>query len=284
MTIGFRKIAYGSRLQPSIVPRHVHESRSYFELSRPQVYSRTANVSLRASFYPYFASRRVVVAQGSLPLKYGYYRCFCLRCLRVPNLPRSWHPSCLSSLWDYLAVSPSTVHANRPPRSSSAPGILVMLQQIPFPILPAPPSWFPGHMNQFKRRLPALLKQTDVVLELRDARLPLTSINRTFEGWLALILISPLQGGHGGQDAVATKHSLRCGERVYWCSFYTAAVQLPLFIRVAWSAPISAAGTSVPLFSSHRLIDRPLQPLGVIQFCRFTRPVYWPLWNRPVRN
>ncbi|KAF9652613.1 P-loop containing nucleoside triphosphate hydrolase protein [Thelephora ganbajun] len=59
-----------------------------------------------------------------------------------------------------------------------------MLQHIPFPILPAPPSWFPGHMNQFKRQLPVLLKQTDVVLELRDARLPLTSINRTFEGAL----------------------------------------------------------------------------------------------------
>lgn len=57
-----------------------------------------------------------------------------------------------------------------------------MLSHIPFPMLPMPPSWFPGHMNQFKRMLPALLKQTDVVLELRDSRLPLTSINRTFEG------------------------------------------------------------------------------------------------------
>jgi hypothetical protein len=30
--------------------------------------------------------------------------------------------------------------------------------------------------------LPALLSRTDVVLELRDARLPLTSVNRNFEG------------------------------------------------------------------------------------------------------
>jgi hypothetical protein len=66
-----------------------------------------------------------------------------------------------------------------------------MLQHIPFPALPAPPSWFPGHMNQFKRQLPVLLKHTNVVLELRDARLPLTSINRTFEGWLAFDLSSP---------------------------------------------------------------------------------------------
>ena len=57
-----------------------------------------------------------------------------------------------------------------------------MLQHIPFPALPAPPSWYPGHMTQFTRALPALLRRTDVVLELRDARLPLTSINRNFEG------------------------------------------------------------------------------------------------------
>lgn len=37
-------------------------------------------------------------------------------------------------------------------------------------------------MTQFARLLPQLLQRTDVVLELRDARLPLTSINRTFEG------------------------------------------------------------------------------------------------------
>lgn len=50
------------------------------------------------------------------------------------------------------------------------------------PLLPAPPSWYPGHMSRFAKMLPALLKHTDVVLELRDARLPLTSINRTLEG------------------------------------------------------------------------------------------------------
>ena len=37
-------------------------------------------------------------------------------------------------------------------------------------------------MTRFARILPALLPRTDVVLELRDARLPLTSVNRIFEG------------------------------------------------------------------------------------------------------
>ncbi|KIJ15871.1 hypothetical protein PAXINDRAFT_168858 [Paxillus involutus ATCC 200175] len=57
-----------------------------------------------------------------------------------------------------------------------------MLFAIPFPALPTPPSWFPGHMNRFSKQLPALLSRTDVVLELRDARLPLTSINQNLEG------------------------------------------------------------------------------------------------------
>lgn len=48
--------------------------------------------------------------------------------------------------------------------------------------LPTPPSWYPGHMKTFVRMLPALLSRTDVVLELRDARLPLTSVNSAFEG------------------------------------------------------------------------------------------------------
>ncbi|KAI0064403.1 P-loop containing nucleoside triphosphate hydrolase protein [Artomyces pyxidatus] len=60
-----------------------------------------------------------------------------------------------------------------------------MLSRFLSPALPVPPSWYPGHMTQFTRMLPALLTRTDIVLELRDARLPLTSINRTFEGALA---------------------------------------------------------------------------------------------------
>ncbi|KAF8265838.1 P-loop containing nucleoside triphosphate hydrolase protein [Lactarius quietus] len=59
-----------------------------------------------------------------------------------------------------------------------------MLSRFLPPPLPPPQSWYPGHMTQFSRILPALLARTDVVLELRDARLPLTSVNRNFEGAL----------------------------------------------------------------------------------------------------
>ena len=78
-------------------------------------------------------------------------------------------------------------------------------------------------MNQFRRQLPVLLKQTDVVLELRDARLPLTSINRTFEGRSALVLIPLLQSGHDAQGTTAAGQSLSCGERVLWYSLYSTA-------------------------------------------------------------
>ncbi|KAI0298667.1 P-loop containing nucleoside triphosphate hydrolase protein [Multifurca ochricompacta] len=59
-----------------------------------------------------------------------------------------------------------------------------MLSRFQPPPLPPPQSWYPGHMTQFSRILPRLLSRTDVVLELRDARLPLTSVNRNFEGAL----------------------------------------------------------------------------------------------------
>ncbi|EIW78372.1 P-loop containing nucleoside triphosphate hydrolase protein [Coniophora puteana RWD-64-598 SS2] len=54
--------------------------------------------------------------------------------------------------------------------------------QAVLPFLPAPPSWFPGHMSRFTKQLPSLLSRTDVLLEIRDSRLPLTSINNNLEG------------------------------------------------------------------------------------------------------
>ena len=53
------------------------------------------------------------------------------------------------------------------------------------PPLPPAPSWYPGHMSKFARALPNLLAETHVVLEARDVRLPLTSINPALETALA---------------------------------------------------------------------------------------------------
>ncbi|CAE6463626.1 unnamed protein product [Rhizoctonia solani] len=51
----------------------------------------------------------------------------------------------------------------------------------PPPLLPIAPSWYPGHMRRFFTQLPELLARTHIVLEARDSRLPLTSINPEFE-------------------------------------------------------------------------------------------------------
>lgn len=42
-------------------------------------------------------------------------------------------------------------------------------------------NWYPGHMLRAKKQLIKQLKRIDIVLEMRDARIPITSINRDFE-------------------------------------------------------------------------------------------------------
>jgi ribosome biogenesis GTPase A len=41
--------------------------------------------------------------------------------------------------------------------------------------------WFPGHMNQARREISQALRETDVVIEVRDARLPISSANPMLE-------------------------------------------------------------------------------------------------------
>ncbi|OCF59546.1 hypothetical protein L486_02213 [Kwoniella mangroviensis CBS 10435] len=58
------------------------------------------------------------------------------------------------------------------------------------PVFPYPariPSWFAGHMSRSLRELPTLLENIDLVIEARDSRLPLTSINSTFNQMLSRV-------------------------------------------------------------------------------------------------
>ncbi|KAJ9106165.1 hypothetical protein QFC21_001308 [Naganishia friedmannii] len=50
-----------------------------------------------------------------------------------------------------------------------------------FPFPTRTPSWFAGHMARSLNELPNLLKDIDLVIEARDARLPLTSVNSAFD-------------------------------------------------------------------------------------------------------
>lgn len=38
-------------------------------------------------------------------------------------------------------------------------------------------SWFPGHMAKAKREIMEKIKQVDLILELKDARIPYSSTN-----------------------------------------------------------------------------------------------------------
>jgi len=92
------------------------------------------------------------------------------------------HPIRAGAIISYPHYSP----AWRRPRTLIANGEVLRFTELPRccrvflpPLLPPSQSWYPGHMTQFSRMLPSLLERTDVVLDLRDARLSLTSINST---------------------------------------------------------------------------------------------------------
>ena len=42
-------------------------------------------------------------------------------------------------------------------------------------------NWYPGHMLKAKKELAKQMKRVDVVLEMRDARIPVSSANHDFE-------------------------------------------------------------------------------------------------------
>lgn len=78
-------------------------------------------------------------------------------------------------------VPPGTVTGTQP---ANAPASLPPFQhRTRFPLPSTVPSWYVGHMHRALRSLPALLARhpPPLVIEARDARLPLSSINPAFE-------------------------------------------------------------------------------------------------------
>ena len=59
-------------------------------------------------------------------------------------------------------------------------------------------NWYPGHMLKAKKELTERLKRVDVVLEMRDARIPSSSVNQDFEELL----------GHKNRILIFNKTSL----------------------------------------------------------------------------
>lgn len=55
------------------------------------------------------------------------------------------------------------------------------LPTLRFPYANVHASWFPGHMEAFMNQLSNILIDIDMIIECRDARIPLTSINPRLE-------------------------------------------------------------------------------------------------------
>lgn len=51
-----------------------------------------------------------------------------------------------------------------------------------FPLPSRAPTWYIGHMAKSMREFPALLRDIDIVIEARDARVPLSGVNGGLEG------------------------------------------------------------------------------------------------------
>ena len=77
-------------------------------------------------------------------------------------------------------------------RLSNKPVIINTKRRIKYEIREAPEllskswetpdiNWYPGHMLKAKKELTKQLKRVDVVLEIRDARIPVSSVNHDFE-------------------------------------------------------------------------------------------------------
>lgn len=81
------------------------------------------------------------------------------------------------------ALDSNTTHTSDKERSPSW-SIPMALPRLLFPFPTRTTSWFAGHMARSLRELPALLDEVDLVLEARDSRLPLTSVNPAFDAVL----------------------------------------------------------------------------------------------------
>lgn len=106
----------------------------------------------------------------------------------TPLFPRSLSPSSLSH--------PSHAHAHvracatTPPQRRTAPGRQAKAAGAPKGALSnagsvAPPiQWYPGHIAKAERRLRDALKLVDVVVEVRDCRIPLATAHPEVSNWV----------------------------------------------------------------------------------------------------
>ncbi len=81
-------------------------------------------------------------------------------------------------------------------------------------------SWFPGHMRKAQRRIQAVVKQADVFIEIRDARLPGISANpwvdEQAKRCMHVIIMNKAQLAHKGCSQAWHKHLAAKGSETLW--------------------------------------------------------------------
>lgn len=81
--------------------------------------------------------------------------------------------------------------------------------------------WFPGHMAEALKKIPTILKKCDVLLEVGDARAPISSINQDFydqkkNHW---ILFNKKQWADSNISLSWREHFLKSGGEALFCNF-----------------------------------------------------------------
>ena len=78
-------------------------------------------------------------------------------------------------------------------------------------------NWYPGHMLKAKKEMAKQLKRVDVVLEIRDARIPISSVNHDFEELLVQKKRILLFNKTGLADAEITRKWERKWRQRWYC-------------------------------------------------------------------
>lgn len=120
-----------------------------------------------------------------------------------------------------------------------------------------PIQWYPGHIAKAEKALLEQLKRVDVVLEVRDARIPLASHHPQIPQWV---------GSRARVLVLNRVDSISAQARQLWLQWFQAQGEVPYFTDAQHGRGIAAvakAAQSVGVGINQRRCDRGMQPRPV---------------------
>lgn len=101
--------------------------------------------------------------------------------------------------------------------------------------------WYPGHIARAERQLKEQLKRVDVVMEVRDARIPLSTRHPQIPDWVGtkplLLLVNRADMVSADDRRQWQQHWKAAGQRVVWTNGVTGdGVKQVLWCRVCGCA------------------------------------------------